>query len=285
MVHEGARLLSLATGLPLVIDFRDPWQLTVRLPEAIAHPVWLRLAVRYERRVVQRASLAIVNTDPCRVAMQAVYPDAHDRILTVMNGYDEDPLPPSSPERRFRVAYAGSILLDRSPRTLFRAAAQVVRELRLTPEDFSIEFLGDVVSHDGLTIDLLAEQEGLRGFVRVLPTRHRREALEFLGRASLLVSLPQDTHLAIPSKIFEYLRFDAPILALAEKGSATELVLHETRARVLPPADVLGIANVIAACYKDRCAGRRPSGAVNDDRLSRRVQAQKLFAAIEELVP
>jgi hypothetical protein len=284
MAHEGARLLSLATGLPLVLDFRDPWRLSGRLPEAIAHPFSLRLAEQYERRVMDRASLAVVNTDPCRIAMQATYSRVRDTILTVMNGYDDDPLPGGPRDRRFLVAYTGSVLLDRSPRILFRAIAQAFSKLRLTSEEFGIHFMGDAFSHNGVSLESLAEQEGLRGIVQVSPARSRRESLELLARASVLVSLPQDAHLAIPSKIFEYLRFDAWILALAEEGSATELVLRETRARVLRPDDVEGIAEFITKCYQDHCAGRQPPCPVTDDRLSRKIQARRLFDAIERIV-
>jgi glycosyltransferase involved in cell wall biosynthesis len=201
-----------------------------------------------------------------------------------MNGYDDDPLPGGPRDSRFLVAYTGSVLLDRSPRILFRAIARAVRDLRLTSEEFGIQFMGDALSHNGISLETLAEQEGLRDIVRVYPARSRREAMELLARASLLVSLPQDAHLAIPSKVFEYLRFNAWILAMAEEGSATELVLRETGARVVRPDDVEGIADFVTKCYQDHCVGRQPPRAVSDERLSRRVQARRLFDAIDRIV-
>src|SRR4029450_7018638 len=59
MVHEAARHLSAAKGLPLVIDLRDPWSLLQRIPESVASPVWYSLAARYERRAVADAALTV----------------------------------------------------------------------------------------------------------------------------------------------------------------------------------------------------------------------------------
>jgi hypothetical protein len=50
MAHEGGRLASIKTGLPHVVDMRDPWSSLQRVQEALASPMWLRLATRYENR-------------------------------------------------------------------------------------------------------------------------------------------------------------------------------------------------------------------------------------------
>src|SRR3989442_673661 len=64
MAHEAGRRVALATGVPLVMDLRDPWSLVQRLPEAIASPVWLALAARYERQTMAPAALVVTNTQP-----------------------------------------------------------------------------------------------------------------------------------------------------------------------------------------------------------------------------
>jgi glycosyltransferase involved in cell wall biosynthesis len=206
MAHEAGRRVARATGLPLVMDLRDPWSLVQRLPEAIASPAWLALAARYERQTIGSAALVVTNTEPARAALQARYPDARSRIVAVTNGYDEDVLPQSRHGRRFTIAYAGAMYLDRDPRVLFKAAAKVVRELALRPSDFGIQLMGDVETFDGTPTEVIAAAEGLEGFVGLRPLGTRREASEFLAEGSLLLSLPQDSDMAIPSKIFEYMQ-------------------------------------------------------------------------------
>jgi hypothetical protein len=283
MAHEAGRRLARTWSLPLIADLRDPWSLVQRLPETIASPVTLRLARHYERKLLRDAACVIANTVPAQRKLQAAYPAAATRVEVVMNGYDDEEIPRREKGSRFLVAYAGTIYLDRDPRPLFRAAAGLTRAFELTPKDFGIEFMGHVRCFGGESIQEIAAEEGLAGFVRVHPPASRREALEFLARAALLVSLPQDSSAAIPSKVFEYMQFDAWLLAIAEEGSATDLALRGTNASVVAPHDLTTLSTVLRERYEQFRAGFRPRAAEPDGPLSRRAQAAKLLDAIERV--
>ena len=198
------------------------------------------------------------------------------------NGCDDEPVPAPRRDGQFTVAYAGSIYLDRDPRLLFRAAARVVRELRLSPADFRIALIGNIDSYGGVPISEMAREEGIGEFVECGPARPRREAMEFLAEAAVLVSLPQDSRTQVPSKVFEYMCFDAWLLALSEEGSATELLLRDTDADVVDPQDVDGIAAVLARRYRQYTGGTLPTRISGDARFSRRYQARLLLDALEE---
>ena len=280
--HDAARLVSRHTGLPFVMDMRDTWSVVQRAPEPFASPLLLHLAARHERQAVNQASLVVTNTDGAHSAMAKIYPEATERILTVMNGYDDDPLPTTKHGSQFIIAYAGTIYLDRDPRFVFRAARQVIEELHLSPTQFAIKFLG--TNAWGLPLTHIAETEGVLDFLSVGPPRARAEALEFLAEANMLLILPQDTDLAIPAKVFEYMRYEAWLLALAEPGSAVALVLQNTAADVVSSRDISGIASTIRIRYQQFAAGVRPPRIASDIRLSRRYQAQRLLDAIERCV-
>jgi glycosyltransferase involved in cell wall biosynthesis len=283
--HEGARLLARATGIPFAIDMRDPWSGLERWNESVASPTTPWIASRHERRTVAEAALVVANTEPARAAMQSLHPAAADRIIAVLNGYDEDDALPRAPrDGVFRLAYAGAIYLDRNPTTLFQAAARLVREQDLRPGQLSIEFMGPPAQLDGDTIGDLARRCGIEAFVTVRGEGTRREAAEFLARASVLVNLPQDSHLAIPSKIFEYMRFEAWLLALADAGSATEAVLQGSGADVAAPGDVDRITALLRARYLQYRAGETPRPLALDGRWSRAAQAQRLFDAIDRVL-
>jgi glycosyltransferase involved in cell wall biosynthesis len=217
--------------------------------------------------------------------MQALYPEHAERILAVTNGFDDDEeLPPSPASERFRVAYAGAVYIDRNPRTLFLAAARVIRELGLGPKDFAIELMGPVDGLDGLSVEQIADGAGIGSFVHVHAPGTRQAAAAFLATASVLVSLPQDSHMAIPSKVFEYMRYEASLLALAEPQSATAQLLRDTAADVVRPGDVDALADVLRRRYLEHREGRRPERIACDRRFSRRAQAERLFAAIDALL-
>lgn len=279
LTHDAGREVSRRTGLPFVMDMRDPWSLTVRIHESVASPLWLRTARRYERMAVAQASLIVANTETAHEALAAAYPSAVERIITVMNGSDADPIPPSGPGRRFTIAYAGTIYSERGPRNLFRAAARVIRALELSPSDFGIEFLG--ADPPASVIDI-AREEGVAEFVSAQPTRPYHEALDFLARATMLVVFDADM-ITIPAKVFECVRFEAWLLVLSERDSATERLLRGSEADVLPPEGVSDIAAVIRRRYADFRRGVRPARAVRDDRFSRRRQAGILLDRITRL--
>jgi hypothetical protein len=283
LVHDTGRSLARARGLAHVIDMRDPWSLTERTPEPVASRTYYALSSWLERRAVLDAALVTCNTEHAARAMRRVYPAVAQRIIAVMNGADEEEIPVVARGRRFVVAYAGQVYMDRTPRALFRAAARLVRDFAIAPRDFGIEFMGGAGTIDGRTIQDLASDEGLGGYFVMHPGRPRAEALRFLAAASLLVSLPQDSQMAIPSKVFEYSQYDAWLLALANPDSATALLLEGSGADVVAPNDEDGIFAVLRHHYQEHTAGIRPAPVNADGRLSRRGQAAILLDRLDAL--
>ena len=284
MSHEAGRLLSVATGLPFVMDMRDPWSMQPWLRESVASPIWYRDAERFEQRCIEQASLVVANTEPARAALVSLYPDADAKTITVMNGSDDDALPPHRDGARFVIRYAGTIYLDRDPQTLFRAAAKVIDSEKLEPSQFGIDILGRFADEERVPMLGMATKEGIAAYVSVEPPRPHREALEFLAGATMLVIFPGSNMLAIPAKVFEYVRFDSWLLALAEPQSAIAQLLKGSSADVVVP-HVDSIAAAITRRYRDHIAGVRPERVARDDRFSRTSQAQILLDAIAKLVP
>jgi hypothetical protein len=282
--HEAARLISVRTGTPHVVDMRDPWSLVQRLREEVASPAWIRRARAYERRIIKNARLVTMNTPPARDAMRAAYPEYASRIDVVLNGSDDEPLPPPSPDSCFRVRFAGFIYMDRDPRPLFKAARRVIDMLRLTPDNFLMEFMGHADVYANTPIMLIAGEEGVADFVRITSQRPRRVALEFLAGATMLLSLPQDSDYAVPAKIFEYVRFHAWMLVFASAESATAQVLRSSDANVVEPDDIDAITGVLAMRYEQFANGTRPEPVGGDGRFDRSLQAEHFLDLLEEKV-
>ncbi len=283
MSHEAGRLVSLATGLPFVMDMRDPWSLQPWLRESVASPLWYRRAEACERACIEQAKLIVANTQPAHTALANAYPAARDRIITVMNGSDDDPLPPHRLSDRFTIGYAGTIYLDRDPLLLFRAAALVIKSEALTPQQFGIDILGRFAAEEHVPLLGMATREGIADHVTVEPPRPQQAALEFLAGASMLVIFPGSNTLAIPAKVFEYIRFDSWLLTIAEPASAIAQLLHGSTADVVEP-QVSAVAAAITARYRDHVSGVRPTRVVVDGRFSRTAQAQLLLDAIAKVV-
>jgi glycosyltransferase involved in cell wall biosynthesis len=281
--HDAAMRIGEDCQLPFVMDMRDPWSDEIAMPEDLRSDTWRKAARTHETRCVSSARLVVVTSESHRALQLAKYPSLNGRVLTVMNGADPDPLPAPRPRKRFVIAFAGMIYLGRNPRTLFRAAARVVKETGASPDELSVEFMGDDAC-EGVPLARIAADEGLTDHFAAHGFHPRSEVLEFLAGASLLVSLPLRTSMTLPAKLFEYTRFDAWLLALAERGSATEKLLADTDADVVPPDDVDGIARVIASRFAEFRAGVRPSALNRDGRFDRTTQSRHLFNALDDVL-
>jgi hypothetical protein len=281
--HVAARDASRHAGIPYAVDLRDPWSLVQRLPEHLASPLSLRLAARDEKAVVQDAALVVANTARARDALRLAHPARAERIIDIPNGFDEDPMPATRHGRRFVVAYAGTIYLDRDPRPLCRAVARTVRARRLTPDDFGLELMGEVSTFNGARLEDIAREEGVAEFVGIRAPGTRREALEFVAGASMLVVLPQDSDMAIPAKLFEYMRFAAWILVCGSPDSATRAMVEGLDVDAAEAGDVDAMTQIMVRRYDLHRRGVQAIPLARTARLSRRARADALFDAIESV--
>jgi hypothetical protein len=280
--HEAARLIAQQSRLPLVLDMRDPWAHEQVVTPEVDSPTWRRQVEKLERRCIDKAQLVVVTTDALRESLERAYPNYAGRFVTIMNGADDEPLPPPRHGKRFVIGFAGSLYVGRDPRGLFRAVRRVITSLHLTPDDFGLEFIGGT-DFEGVPLVTIAAEQGIADFFRAGPNRPRAEALEFLASATMLVSLPQHVRLAIPAKVFEYTQFTAWLLALAEADSATARLLRGTSADVVDPDDEVAIATAIETRYREFRAGARPVAVNHDGRFDRRAQAERLLDMLERI--
>lgn len=284
--HRAAVGLAARAGLPLILDFRDPWSFPRRVPEHFASPMHFALAARAERRAIREAALVLANTDALRDALRAAFPARAEDIITVMNGFDEDGAasPPSRAADRFTVTYAGALYLDRDPRLFLRAAGRVVRELGLDPERFGIELLGTGETFGRASLRDIAGEEGVGEHLTIHARLPHAEVLAFLAGSTMLLNLPQDSPFAIPSKVFEYLQFPVWLLALAAPGTPTANLLRGTGADLVAPGDVDAMTAVLRRRVNAFLAGERPGRIAGADRFSRAAQATVFLDALEEVL-
>lgn len=280
VAHLAGRDAAIATGVPLVVDLRDPWSLVERVPERTASALWFWIARRQERSVMRRAAAVTMNTERARDAMRAAYPEFAERIHVVRNGADETARVETARDDVFRIRFAGSIYLDRDPSTFFRAAARVIGQRALTPGEFLIEFAGREDTHARPSVQAMAARAGIPDFVRVHGVLPRPRALEFVAGATMLLSLPQDSTMAIPAKIYEYVRMPAWMLVLATPDSATADLLRGTDALVTDPDDIDAIADAIAHRLDAFRGGARPLPVGRDGRFDRRHQSARMLELV-----
>jgi Glycosyltransferase Family 4 len=217
-------LLKKSTGLPLVLDFRDPW--TTNPYRMHFHPARRWIEGRLETFVVNSADAVIANTRGLRDEFRARYPRLpSERFDVIYNCVEnERPLPRialrAGGAEPVRLAHAGFLYGPRDPLLLLRAMAK--RRQRESPggaRDLILDLIGPIdVSYP--IADKLAEL-GLTDLVHVHGPVPHAMCQDMLVASSALLLLQPGTMTQLPSKLFEYVSHGKPILTLAMPGSET----------------------------------------------------------------
>jgi glycosyltransferase involved in cell wall biosynthesis len=73
-----------------------------------------------------------------------------------------------------------------------------------------------------------------------------------LAASHVLVVIQPGTHLQVPVKLYEYMPFRKPILALAPHGAVSDLIDGGRLGMVVPPDDPGRIEDALSRLYADR---------------------------------
>jgi glycosyltransferase involved in cell wall biosynthesis len=214
------------SGLPWVVDFRDPWYLEGAPERNLLH--WSHeFNRRKEAETIERAALVVTTTPEWRDALVERYgASVEHKCATVLNGFDEAQFPPldavpvSRPNGRpLTFFHGGSLYKGRNPRTLIRAVGELIRDGRIHPEALRMRFFGKAdidVNEIRKTMDDLGMSEVASFSGPISATDYTSAILE----SDVLVLLQSEgASVNIPAKAFEYLATGNRIFVLTGKGS------------------------------------------------------------------
>jgi len=106
--HLLAYLLNLRTGLPLVLDYRDPW--FGNPYEARHSSLYHRASLALEKKIIKKADRVICNTGRLRALYAETFGTA-GKFMVIPNGFEpEEVSPPTCPRGDvFRIVHAGAL--------------------------------------------------------------------------------------------------------------------------------------------------------------------------------
>jgi hypothetical protein len=275
----GAYHLVKNSGLPLVLDLRDYWNLLndYELQGTLLHRAFSR---HWEKKVYKFASLIVTATQGIGTdAAKAYGAELADKMITIYNGWDKEDFADTLPVEKapgFELAYFGNIYARRSLRAFYQAMLRLRNE-RLLPENTRIKLYGNFFREALKEI----ENSGISDIVEIIPQLEHRDALARMRASDVLLltvnsSAPRGT---LTSKVFEYLRSQRPILAMVPvKGEAAELLRAYGQEFICPMESVDGIYH----CLKRLLASEPKNYSIPED-LERSVQVGKLAERLKSL--
>ncbi len=292
------RRLAARHGLPLVLDFRDPWT------RANFYPSRPGFAKGWDERLEAsclRAARRIVSVN------EEIIEDFRDRIpdvereryAIIPNGYDPADLEGASrlresptgesgrrarPSGRRSIRHIGSIFTNRIPWTFLDVLEAWSRDRNRGHE---LEFLlaGRVAPELNARVEgsLLSNVVTDAGYVS------HDESLRLMMDAGLLLLLTGEGATSkgmLTGKIFEYMASGPPILALTNEGEASQLLRETGTGFSVPPRDAEGITAALDRWWDSGHPGpestppRRPELI---ERYSRPSQARDLAEILERV--
>ncbi|MGA3009632.1 MAG: hypothetical protein ABSD72_05165 [Terracidiphilus sp.] len=220
-----ALCLAAYSGQCWIADFRDPITDTFG-SHALFQGI---LSRRFARLVLDRADLALANTDLMLQSWSNKYSGLDGKAHVLWNGFDPEDLVDNYalPQRERKIlSHIGELYGGRDIQPLLQAAAQLFESGKLSRENITIRQIGasQRSALPGPEFLRVALAEGWLEIKKKVPAKQAR--LMALDSDGLFLIQPQ-TDIQVPAKLFEYLRVGRPILAYVMRNSPSERILRK----------------------------------------------------------
>ena len=219
-------LVSKATGIPLIIEYRDRWSDDPYYPP----PWWRRRLEQWlEGKIARHAAAITTVSEPWAQTYRARYSKP---VTVIYNAYDPADQPAQTtstvsggwPDRRIlRILHAGGIYRGRrDPSPLFAAISNdedLKRKVRVVFYGIATDYVGS-----------LARDHGVEEIVEVHGRVSHAESLRQQRVSDVLLLMQMDSPLEqgnVPGKFFEYLGARRPILILGWDQGVPATIVKE----------------------------------------------------------
>jgi glycosyltransferase involved in cell wall biosynthesis len=231
--------------IKLIVDFRDPWLENPYVEKSSTEKI---LDKFFEKQVIKKANLVLANTEDLLSSLKLRYRKYEKKFYLVYNGYDPENflgLPKFELDKnKFIIVHAGLLYKQRDPKDILEA----IKKLKKIDLDAygKIEFhqIGKV----NLEYDLkkYSEEYLLKNKIKVIEHMEHKNCLAYMNAAQMLIVIQPGTQTQIPSKIYEYIFFDKPIISISENESALfKLIRNYEFGENFLPGEVTKIAEYL----------------------------------------
>lgn len=258
--HWIAARLAAETGLPLVLDFRDPW---IGAPFHPSRPAWTgRLDRRLEASCIGRASAVLTVNRNIHDDLLRRHPGLDpDTVHILPNGFDPADFGGEAGSRDdvWTLAHTGTLPARRFPSGLVPGLLTLLRGDPGLADSMRLRLAGKI--DPGLRPILFRPE--LEPVLRDEGYLPHRESVRLLRRSHLLLLVIEDGPRScgvLTGKLFEYLASGTPILALAPDGEAADLIRELRAGRVVAGDDSAAVAAALREAADAFREGRRPFG-------------------------
>jgi len=258
--------------IPFIMEVRDLWPACFVDLGVLKQPLLIKLLEKWELSLYRQADRVVTVTESFRedLISRGVPPE---KVTTIYNGADEDFWQPQDPpadlqkkhgvDGKFVVLYIGAHGISQALGRVVEAADKVK-----DTKDIHFLFVGEGAEKEQLTQQ--AKQLGLDNITFVDPVG-KDEVKAYYALADVCLVPLRNIPLFktfIPSKMFEMMAMEKPILASLE-GEAADILNDSGAAMVVPPEDSQALAEKLRALHGD------PTGLADMGKAGRKFVIEK----------
>lgn len=218
--HLAGRALKRATGTPWLAEVHDPLVMPGSLPDTPQQ----KMQARVEQLICSDADIAIWFTDQALASALARHPQLGECGKMMLPGVDKpfSALPPYQPGPKFVIGHFGSLSPTRHLGPVIQAMELISRRSPELLPDMELHLYGGPL--DSVSVALLADspvRQSVRHFGRIEADASaglsgREQILRRMRSSDVLLLLHGEDAMCpeyIPSKLYEYLWMQRPIVA------------------------------------------------------------------------
>lgn len=230
--HIVASELKKEFHIPWIADFRDPWTQNHAYPFCSIRKI---IEEKFEKTILKNVDY-IVAAAPSYAEKQKNLFKRQVEVIT--NGFDHNNIniPPAGLTQKFTITYTGNIYTgNQDPSLFFLVIRKLVSNKTINPNDIEIRIYGAKLKW---VADLVSEY-GLCNIVKQYGFVSRYESIRKQKESQVLLLLNWENYNArgvYPSKIFEYLAAQRPILASGGlENDDMNKILTQTKSGIYAP--------------------------------------------------
>ena len=283
-VHLLGAAVKRQSGLPWLLDVRDPWLENPPYNRTYRFGLVRALNAYMERRVLRAADeIVTVGENLAELLSQKV---RNKNIHVVYNGYDRNDLTIGRPRSLayFRLGYYGMMDRHRLPLPFLR---ELAREIQNNPDlshFFRLDVYGDVSADVRTALRATLPAKNLCVHPHI-PHDSLKEEYRCGQALLLLINNYKHSRHIITGKLFEYLYAGWPILGIGPPdGEAASIMEHTNSGKMFPPGDHEDSVKWLLELFGRWRAGRLVNRPVRDQRFDRSNQAKRFEALMHDLI-
>ena len=226
--HLIGLFLKACYGVNWIVDFRDPWFISSKLPD---ERCWLseKLETFAINTVFKHADSIVTVTQEYAEYLSTNHSFiSRDKIFTITNGYDPAEIDTYctnvQKQIQFTISHIGSLYSNRSPEILFQTVGELLEENKVDKNRLTVNLIGYFDAKQRAFTTHLIRKYNLADQITVTGQLVKAEALREMARSDALLCIAPNQFFQIPGKLFEYLASGSKVITITDNGATKHLM-------------------------------------------------------------